>query len=65
MLEIADSVTHIAPLLKETAPNSSLGYSNDKIRFISLKPSGGKGIKKLSILFTLPYNLFKICELIN
>lgn len=65
LLLISDTVYHMAPLHKEEAPESSLKYISDKIVFIPLKPSGGKGLKKLSILFTAPYNLFKIISVIG
>ena len=60
LLLIADSIIHIAPLHSETAPASALAYVSNKIQFVSLKPSGGKGLNKLSILFNAPYNLYKI-----
>lgn len=57
LLEIADKVIHLAPLHQVEAPQSSLQYSNHQIEFIPLKPSGGKGLKKLSILGTSIHNL--------
>jgi len=60
LLEIADSIVHIAPLHKESAPKSALSYTSNKIKFVPLKPSGGKGFSKLSILLIAPYNLVQI-----
>lgn len=60
LLNIVDSIVHIAPLHQEEAPESALSYNSDKIKFIALKKSGGKGFQKLSLLTTAPYNLLKI-----
>jgi len=60
LLNIASSIVHIAPLHQEEAPESALSYNSDKIKFIGLKKSGGKGIGKISILTTAPSNLMKI-----
>ena len=60
LLEITENIVHLAPLHKEIAPPSSLEYCSKNIRYQSLLPSGGKGFKKLSIIITAPYNLFKI-----
>lgn len=57
--KLFSKVVHIAPLHKVDAPKSSLKY-NENIEFIDLKPSGGKGIQKISILFTIPFNLRQI-----
>ena len=65
LLQIADSVVHIAPLHSEEAPVSALSYNSNKITFIPLKTSGGKGIKKLSILITAPSNLTRISKAIK
>ena len=65
LLKIADSIVHIAPLHKESAPDSALSYTSDRIKFVSLKKSGGKGIEKLSILTRAPYNLVKIAKAIR
>ena len=65
LLDIVDTVYHIAPLHNEKPPSSSLPYASKKIIFIPLKPSGGSGWKKLSILFTAPYNVFKIVSVLR
>ena len=57
---VTNSIVHIAPLHKTTAPTSSLPYQSKKISYIPLKPSGGKGLKKLSILQNVFFNLFVI-----
>jgi len=48
---IFEKIIHIAPLYSITAPNSSYSY-NEKIEFIPIQSSGGKGLQKLSILTT-------------
>ena len=60
LIEIVDSIIHIAPLHKGPPPLSSLNYTSSKIKYIAIKPSGGGGIQKISILFKAPYNLYKI-----
>ena len=65
LLNIVDTVYHIAPLHNEKPPSSSLAYASKKIIFIPLKPSGGSGWKKLSILFTAPYNILKIVSVLH
>lgn len=65
LLDIAESIIHIAPLHITKAPNSALSYVSNAIEFIPLKVSGGKGLHKFSILYTAPYNIFKICNSIK
>ncbi|WP_152287193.1 glycosyltransferase [Flavicella marina] len=65
LLDTVDTVYHIAPLHNEKPPSSSLPYASKKIIYIPLKPSGGSGWKKLSILFTAPYNIFKIVSTLH
>lgn len=66
LTEIFDEIYHIAPLHKEPAPGSSLAYTNEKIKFIPLKPYGGKKfIEKLSILTTAFYNFKKIKDILK
>ena len=60
LLNIAETIVHIAPLHKEIPPVSSMEYCSKNIRYQSLLPSGGKGFHKLSIILTAPYNLFRI-----
>ncbi|NVK51429.1 MAG: glycosyltransferase family 4 protein [Flavobacteriaceae bacterium] len=60
LLEVVDSITHIAPLHKSNTPESVIAYTSGKIRFIPLKPSGGKGFEKISILKNLFYNIKQI-----
>ena len=55
-----NSIVHIAPFHKGIAPKSSLSYSEKNINYLPLKPSGGRGLRKLSILLNAPYNLFVI-----
>ncbi len=66
LLEIFDRIIHVAPLHQGTPPPSSLPYIDDeRIDFIPLKPSGGLGLQKLSILWTAFSNLKKIQKAIQ
>ncbi len=50
-----DEIYHIAFLHPGTPPPSSLPYISSKIKFVPLKPVGGKGIgAKLKILWNIP-----------
>lgn len=61
LLGIFDRIIHVAPLHQGTPPKSSLAYADtDNITFIPLKPSGGKGLKKLNIALTAFSNLKQI-----
>ena len=53
-------IIHIAPLHDRHIPESSMAYTQSNIKFESLKPSGGHGLKKLSIITHIPYNISKI-----
>ena len=55
--EYVESLIHIAPLHSGTAPQSSMRYSNTRIKFIPIKPSGGEGVKKFSILASAYSNI--------
>jgi len=58
LTELFDEIYHIAPLYNEEAPRSSMSYESDKIKFVPLKPYGGKKLSdKFSILTTAPNNL--------
>jgi len=66
LLDIFDHIVHLAPLHQGTPPNSSLAYvDNKRISFIALKPSGGKGLQKLSIAWTALSNFKKIHKAIQ
>lgn len=53
-------VTHIAVLHKTAAPNSSIGYFAENIRFVPLHPTGGKPLSaKIKILWYL-FSLLKV-----
>jgi len=56
-----ETVTHLAPLHKTKAPESSVGYTSANISFKPLYPSGGDGIinKLMILIFAIP-NLIKI-----
>jgi len=58
LTELFDEIYHIAPLHEEEAPGSSMSYESDKIKFIPLKPYGGKKLSdKFSIITSAPNNL--------
>ena len=66
LLEIFDQIIHVAPLHQGAPPPSSLPYVDDeRISFIPLKPSGGQGLQKLSIVWTAFSNLKKIQKAIQ
>jgi glycosyltransferase involved in cell wall biosynthesis len=66
LLDIFDHIVHLAPLHQGTPPNSSLAYvDTNRIKFIPLQPSGGKGLQKLSIAWTALSNLKKIHKAIQ
>jgi glycosyltransferase involved in cell wall biosynthesis len=52
---IFESVTHIATLRPDPAPDSEIAYTSDRVRFVPLPPSGGSGLgAKLGILLAYP-----------
>ena len=56
-----DEVVHVATLYDDPAPDSSLPYDSDKIRFSPVPPSGGdRLVDKLSILVQYPRYLWTI-----
>ncbi|HMQ67497.1 MAG TPA: glycosyltransferase family 4 protein [Ignavibacteria bacterium] len=64
--ELFEEIYHVAPLHSENAPESSLCYSDKKIKFIPIKPYGGEKLTdKISILTTSISNLQKISEVIK
>lgn len=53
-----DQIEHIGCLHEAPAPDSSLPYMSDKIKFIPVPPSGGNNVKqKLSIIKYIPIYL--------
>ncbi len=55
MAQDFEEIYHIAFLHLGTPPPSSLPYTSSKIKFIPLKPVGGKGIvAKLKVIFSIP-----------
>jgi len=59
--QIFEKIYHAAPLHQGVAPKSSKSYISG-IEYITLKPSGGKGIQKISIIRQIPYNLSQISK---
>jgi len=55
LLNIFDTIYHIAMLHQENAPPSALPYISDRVKFIALKPSGGRTLfSKLETIFQAP-----------
>ena len=55
LLEIFDSIIHVAMLHDETAPPSSLSYVSDQITFVAIPALGGQKFSdKVSILWKAP-----------
>ena len=48
--KLVKEIIHIAPLHQGPIPKSSMAYTESNIKFESLKPSGGHGLKKLSLI---------------
>jgi len=42
LLGVFDTIYHVAMLHEEKPPPSALPYSSDRVKFVALKPSGGK-----------------------
>ncbi len=57
-------ITHIAPLYEGIAPESELPYTRP-INFIPIIPGGGKGLKKVSLLKTIPKWLEQIDRILK
>src|SRR5690606_21733270 len=50
-----EEIVHIAFLHSGAPPQSSLPYTSKNIKFVPLKPVGGKGMgAKLSVVFSIP-----------
>ena len=61
-----DEIYHLAVLLNEVAPPSSLAYTSNNIHFVPLKATGGKNIlQKLGIIWNAPGTIFKIIQLLK
>lgn len=55
LLNVFDEIYHVATVLNEKAPASSLPYTSDKIKLVQIPSTGGKTInEKLSILKKMP-----------
>lgn len=55
LAEVFDEIFHIAMFHDTEAPKSSLPYTNERINFVPLKPTGGKSVyEKLAVLFSAP-----------
>lgn len=52
-----EALIHLAPLHSGKPPQSSLSYTNQNISYHALKPSGGHGLEKLSLIKNAFYNL--------
>jgi glycosyltransferase involved in cell wall biosynthesis len=50
-----DEVVHVAPVYREPAPDSAIGYRSDRVAVCSVAPAGGPGaLAKLGILLQAP-----------
>ncbi|WP_417289522.1 glycosyltransferase [Corallibacter sp.] len=55
LLEVFDTIYHVAMLHETEAPLSALPYTSDRIKFVSLKPLGGRTLQdKFSLLKQAP-----------
>lgn len=55
LLSVFDTITHVAMLYDEQAPQSALPYNSNQIKFMALPAVGGPSLKdKMTILFTAP-----------
>jgi len=66
LTKLFSEIYHIAPLHNEAAPDSSLAYESEKIKFIPISTYGGVNLKdKLSVLTTAPGNLKTISSVLK
>jgi glycosyltransferase involved in cell wall biosynthesis len=67
LLKIFNEIYHIGVIYKDkVAPQSSIHYISKKIKFIGLKPSGGKSFfEKIDILFNAPQTLLKVHKILK
>ena len=64
--DIFDKIYHIAPLYNYKSKQGNLKYISNRIRFIPIKPTGGKKLlDKIKILLFIPYNLKIIKNIIS
>ena len=64
--KIFDKIYHIAPLLKDYGHNATTYYNSDKIKFIPIKQTGGKGfLNKIQVLVYMPRLLYIIIKTIK
>lgn len=55
LLEVFDTIYHVAMLHDGEAPPSAMAYTSDRIKFIALKPSGGRSVlSKFNTIFNAP-----------
>lgn len=60
-----ESVTHLAPLYDETAPNSAIAYQSSRVTFAPVKPAGGDTLRdKLGILLNIPQYILAMLRLL-
>ena len=61
-----DEIVHVAVLHPEIAPNNTMPYFSERIKFVALAPTGGKGIlQKLKVLFRAPKILSTIQDVLK
>lgn len=58
-----DEVVHVASFHKGNPPPGFIPYVNDRIRYVPIKPSGGKSLlKKIGVVLRAPINLFILSQ---
>jgi len=66
LLSIFDFIYHVAPLYKSDPHKATIPYKSNKVKFIPIIPTGGETfIKKIGIIFYMPYNLYIIIKIIR
>lgn len=63
LLNVFDTIYHIAMLHQENPPPSALPYVSDRVKFIALKPSGGRTLfSKLQTIIQAPRTINTISK---
>lgn len=61
LANLFDKVIHVAFYRGESPPSGFIPYSNERVQFVAMQPSGGKTLlKKIEIILSIPYNLSTI-----
>jgi glycosyltransferase involved in cell wall biosynthesis len=55
LLDVFDTIYHVAMLHDGEAPPSAIAYTSDRVKFVALKPSGGRSVlSKFRTIFNAP-----------